>query len=121
MGADLNMALWALIPELGRRGVEVRPVAAHGEWCMQANPWKLELMGIWVAGPMPKLGTCLGADQATVTDFFGLDLHAHHMATAVNTVEDWPGRPHRLVQLLFFADKENRCSSGLQNSTLLYQ
>ena len=49
----------------------------------------------------PELGTCIGADHATVIDFYGLDVHAQQLATAVTTVEDWPGRPHRPVQLRF--------------------
>jgi hypothetical protein len=59
------MGLWGVIPELGRRGVELHLCAVHAEWSDAERKWCWDSMGIWAVGPLPNPGTAMSiADHA---------------------------------------------------------
>ena len=65
IGGDMNMGLWGVIPELGRRGVELHLCAVHAEWSDAERKWCWDSMGIWAVGPLPNPGTAMSiADHA---------------------------------------------------------
>ncbi|MCP4240310.1 MAG: hypothetical protein GY772_07075, partial [bacterium] len=50
LGMDLNMALFGLVEELGRRGVGCTLVSHHYEWRYDETLY--DSLGLWVVGPM---------------------------------------------------------------------
>ena len=56
-GMDGNMGLFGTIPEMERRGVEMRLCAVHGEICRLNMQWKWDSLGFWAVGKMQNPGT----------------------------------------------------------------
>ena len=63
----MNIGLWAVIPELGRRGVELHLCAVHAEWSGPERKWCWDGMGIWAVGPLPNPGTAMSIDSHVLT------------------------------------------------------
>jgi hypothetical protein len=65
IGGDMNMGLRSVIPELGRRGVELHLCAIQAEW---SGPEQSGVgLGIWAVGPLPNPGTAMSIAADALT------------------------------------------------------
>ena len=66
-GADANMAVFGILPEMAQRGVEMHLCCIHAEYSPPAGAWKWDSLGIWAVGPMPDPGQAMSIETHALT------------------------------------------------------
>ncbi|MCP4240518.1 MAG: hypothetical protein GY772_08135, partial [bacterium] len=89
LGMDLNMAIFGLVEELGRRGVGCTLVSHHYEWRYDETLY--DSLGLWVVGPMDVArSTILTAETLALAGAY----HAILLDETPQAARGFPPRSH---------------------------
>lgn len=59
IAGDANLAVFGMVPEMRKRGVQLTLAAVHSEYDEFIGKWKWDTMGLWAVGPVPDPGLCM--------------------------------------------------------------